>query len=47
MIFWVSLVLNRTVAVALKYLKKAKHRSDILKGLNIMLNLAMQVTLAE
>ena len=36
MIFWVSLVLNRTVAVAFKYLKKAKHRSDILNGLNIM-----------
>ena len=47
MIFWVSLVLNRTVAVAFKYLKKTKHRSDILKGLNIMLNLAMEVTLAE
>ena len=36
MIFWVSVVLKRTVAVAFKYLKKAKHRSDILSGLNIM-----------
>ena len=36
MIFWMSVVLNRTVAVAFKYLKKAKHRSDILNGLNIM-----------
>ena len=36
MIFWVSLVLNRTVAVAFKYLKKVKHRSDILNDLNIM-----------
>ena len=42
-----SVVVNRTVAVAFKYLKKAKHRSDILNGLNIMQNLAMQVTLAE
>ena len=25
MIFWMSVVLNRTVAVAFKYLKKAKH----------------------
>ena len=36
MIFWMSVVVNRTVAVAFKYLKKAKHRSDILNGLNIM-----------
>ena len=36
MIFWMSVVLNRTVAVAFKYLKKVKHRSDILNGLNIM-----------
>ena len=31
-----SVVLNRTVAVAFKYLKKVKHRSDILNDLNIM-----------
>ena len=36
MIFWMSLVLNRTVAVAFKYLKRVKHKSDILSGLNIM-----------
>ena len=36
MIFWMSLVLNRTVAVAFKYLKRVKQKSDILKGLNIM-----------
>ena len=47
MIVLVSKVLNRTVAVAFKYIKKTKHRSDILNGLNIMQNLAMQVTLAE
>ena len=35
MIFWVSVVLKRTVAVAFKFLKKAKHRSDLLNGLNI------------
>jgi len=34
-------------AVAFKYLKKVKHRSDILNGLNIMQNLATQVTLSE
>ena len=34
MIFWMSVVL--TVAVAFKYLKRVKHRSDILNGLNIM-----------
>ena len=44
MIVLVSKVLNRTVAVAFKYIKKTKHRSDILNGLNIMQNLAMQVT---
>ena len=31
-----SVVLNRTVAVAFKYLKRVKHRSDILYGLNII-----------
>ena len=36
MIFWMSVVLNRTVDVAFKFLKKAKHRSDILNGLNII-----------
>ena len=36
MIFWMSLVLKRTVAVAFKYLKRVKHKSDILSGLNIM-----------
>ena len=36
MIFWMSLVLNRTVAVAFKYLKSVKQKSDILNGLNIM-----------
>ena len=36
MIFWMSVVLNRTVAVAFKYLKRVKHKSDILSGLNIM-----------
>ena len=36
MIFWMSLILNRTVAVAFKYLKRVKHKSDILSGLNIM-----------
>ena len=47
MIFLVSVVLKRTVAVAFKFLKKAKHRSDLLNDLNIMLNLVRQVTLAE
>ena len=31
-----SVVLNRTVAIAFKYLKRVKHRSDILYGLNII-----------
>ena len=35
MIFLVSVVLKKTVAVAFKFLKKAKHRSDLLNGLNI------------
>ena len=47
MIFLVSVVLKRTVTVAFKFLKKAKHRSDLLNDLNVMLNLVRQVTLAE